>query len=57
VLGSFLELHVVLKKVPEQLNSVPPPLAVRGLTRRREKFQAAGGAAAASSPLHFPAGD
>jgi len=56
VLGSFLELHAVLKKVPEQLNSVPPPLAARGVTRRREKFQAAGGAAAASSPLHFPAG-
>jgi len=32
----------------------PPSLAVRGPTRSRKKFQAAGASAAASSPLPFP---
>jgi hypothetical protein len=39
VLGSFLELHAVAAR----LSHVPPPLAARGLTCSREKFQAVGG--------------
>jgi hypothetical protein len=39
-----------------RLLHAPPPLAARGLTRRRKKSKKTRGFGSASSPLHFPAG-
>jgi len=61
VLGSFLELHAVLKKVFEQLNSggasFPRATATGGVWAHAQPREIPGsrGAAVASSPLHFPA--
>ena len=60
MLGSFLELHAVPKKVFEQLNSgsasFPRATATGGAWAHSQPREIPGsrGAAAASSPLHFP---